>query len=131
MLDKPTEQNQHFNNVSQQGISKDQVPLHIYPYGVSCHQLEQVIQRLNLPVVLTRDIDHAPGVVALSCHAKDQSRVQHVAKSHQVPIHLMETNTIPEITRTLQQLLDMPEASTNDELENRFDQSGHEDELEA
>jgi len=43
----------------------------------------------------------------------------------------METNTIPEITRTLWQLLDMPEASTNDELENRFDQNGHEDELEA
>jgi stage III sporulation protein SpoIIIAA len=131
VLDEPTEQNQHFNNVSQQGISKDQVPLHIYPYGVSRHQLEQVIQRLNLPVVLTRDIDHAHGVVALSCHAKDQSRLQHVAKSHQVPIHLMETNTISEITRTLRQLLDMQEASTNDELEKLFDQKGHEDELEA
>jgi len=131
VLDEPTEQNQHFNNVSQQGVSKDQVPLRIYPYGVSRHQLEQVIQRSNLPVVLTRDIDHAHGVVALSCHAKDQSRLQHVAKSHQVPIHLIEANTISEITRTLRQLLNMQEASTNDELENRFDQNGHEDELEA
>ncbi len=131
LLDEPTEQNQHFNNVAQQGVSKDQVPLHIYPYGVSRHQLEQVIQRLNLPVVLTRDIDHAHGVVALSCHAKDQSRLQHVAKSHQVPIHLIEASTISEIARTLRQLLNMQEASTNDELENRFDQNGHEDELEA
>jgi len=131
VLDEPTEQNQHFNNVSQQGVSKDQVPLQIYPYGVSRHQLEQVIQRLNLPVVLTRDIDHAHGVVALSCHTKDQSRLQHVAKSHQVPIHLIKANTIFEIARTLRQLLNMKEASTNDELENRFDQNGHEDELEA
>jgi hypothetical protein len=131
LLDEPTEQNQHFNNVAQQGASTDQVPLHIYPYGVSHHQLDQVIQRLNLPVVLTRDIDHAHGVVALSCHAKDQSRLQHVAKSHQVPIHLIEASTISEIARTLRQLLNMQEASTNDELENRFDQNGHEDELEA
>ncbi|HEY9805133.1 MAG TPA: AAA family ATPase, partial [Candidatus Obscuribacterales bacterium] len=47
------------------GPNGEDLPLHVYPYGISRHQLDQVIQTLNLPVVLTKDIDSDDAVLAL------------------------------------------------------------------
>lgn len=114
------------------GPNGEDLPLHIYPYGVSRNQLEQVIQVLNLPVVLTKDIDSADSVLAMRSHVKTHSKLRHVARVRQVPIHMIKANTIPQITRALRRLLDMDEPSTTDSLElSLFTQSGSEDEIDA
>src|ERR687885_225434 len=41
------------------GPNGEDLPLHVYPYGIARHQLEQVISTLNLPVLLTKDIESA------------------------------------------------------------------------
>ncbi|NEN98743.1 MAG: AAA family ATPase, partial [Moorea sp. SIO3I7] len=41
------------------GPNGEDLPLQVYPYGISRHQIEQVIQILNLPVVLTKNMDTA------------------------------------------------------------------------
>ena len=132
LLDESLDRHNRFDDIAQVGPNGEDLPLHIYPYGVSRHQLEQVIQVLNLPVVLTKDIDSADAILALRSHVKTHSKLRHVARVRQVPIHMIKASTIPQVTRTLRRLLDMDEPGTTDERElSLFTQSGSEDEIDA
>lgn len=114
-----------------ESIGED-LPLHIYPYGVSRHQMEQVIRVLNLPVVLTKDMDSADAVLGLRSHVKSHSKLRSIARSRQIPIHAVKASTIPQITRALRRMLDMDEPGMPDAADLRlFTQSGSEDEIEA
>ncbi len=133
LLDESLEQPDRFSDMGLKvGPNGEDLPLHIYPYGVSRHQLEHVIQVLNLPVILTKEIDSADAILALRSHVKNHSKLRQVARVRHVPIHMIKASTIPQITRALRRLLDMDEPGTTDERElNLFTQSGSEDELDA
>jgi stage III sporulation protein SpoIIIAA len=133
LLDESLDQHGRLGYIAQSsGPNGEDLPLHVYPYGVSRHQLEQVIQVLNLPVVLTKEMDNADSILALRSHVKSHSKLRHIARVRQVPIHMIKANTIPQITRALRRLLDMDEPGTTDERElSLFAQSGSEDEIDA
>ncbi len=133
LLDESLEQPDRFGYMTPTaGPNGEDLPLHIYPYGVSRNQLEHVIQVLNLPVVLTKDIDSADAILALRAHVKSHSKLRHVAKARQVPIHMIKANSIPQIIRVLRRLLDMDEPATTDERElSLYTHSGTEDEIDA
>lgn len=106
--------------------------LNIYPYGVPRHQIEQVIQTLSLPVILTKDIDSADVVLALRSHIRNQSKLRHMAKTRQVPIHTIKSGTPPQIARALRRLLNMEDPSTPEIADlSLFTKSGSSDEIEA
>ncbi|NEP16823.1 MAG: AAA family ATPase [Leptolyngbya sp. SIO4C1] len=106
--------------------------LSLYPYGISREQLEHVIRTLDLPVVITKDLDLAEAVLALRSHVKNHSKLRQVAKSRQIPIYTVKSNSIPQITRTLRRLLDMNEPGTAEAFNlDLFTRSGEDDELEA
>jgi stage III sporulation protein SpoIIIAA len=114
------------------GPNGEDFPLHVYPYGISRHQIEQVIQTLNLPLVLTKDIDHADAVVALQSHVKGHGKLRHLARSRHVPIHPIKSNSIPQIARTLRRLLNLAEPTIPDPHElNLLLPGNSNDELEA
>ncbi|MBE9158811.1 AAA family ATPase [Nodosilinea sp. LEGE 06152] len=104
--------------------------MRLYPYGLSRHQLERVIQTLHMPVVVTKDLDNADAVLALRSHAKAQAKLKHMAQGRQIPVHLVKSNSIPQITRALQRLLDLDDNPAAVDLE-LFSHSGGDDELEA
>jgi len=114
------------------GPNGEDLPLHIYPYGVSRNQLEQVIEVLNLPVILTKDIDSADAILALRSHVKNHSKLRHVAKVRQVPIQMIKASTIPQITRSLRRMLNLDDPEMTDERElSLFSHNGSEDEIDA
>ncbi|MBD1916042.1 MULTISPECIES: R3H domain-containing nucleic acid-binding protein [Cyanophyceae] len=104
--------------------------MRLYPYGLSRYQIERVIQTLHMPVVITKDLDNADAVIALRSHAKAQAKLKHMAQGRQIPVHLVKSNSIPQITRALQRLLDMDDNPAAIDLE-LFSHSGGDDELEA
>ncbi len=110
----------------------DNLPLHIYPYGIGRDQLEQVIDVLNLPVVLTKDMDSADAVLALRTHIKNHAKLRQVAKIRQLPIYSVKSGTIPQITRTLRRMLHMDDPGIPEEADLRlFNQDGNDDDMEA
>ena len=114
------------------GPNGEDLPLHIYPYGVSRHQLDQVVRTLNLPIVLTKDIDHADAVLALRSHIKNHSKLRHLAKSRQIPIHTLKASSVPQIAHSLRRLLNMDDPAMPDAAElDLFARGGDEDEIEA
>jgi stage III sporulation protein SpoIIIAA len=112
------------------GANGEELLLRVYPYGVSRHQIQQVIQMLSLPVVLTGDVESADAILALKSHVRKHSNLERMASDRQVPIYTLKANTIPQITRTLRQVLGMEQPSASDEPELGF-QSGSGDEIDA
>jgi stage III sporulation protein SpoIIIAA len=104
--------------------------LRLYPYGISRHQLARIIQTLSMPVALTKDVDSADAILALRSQVKGHSKLKQVAKGRHLPIHTVKSNSIPQITRALQRVLDTDDytAAINLDL---FTHNSHDDELEA
>ena len=132
LLDESLELPEQFGAIIGPGPNGEDLPIHVYPYAVSRHQLEQIIQVLRLPVVLTKDIDSADAVLALRSHVKNHSKLRQIAKVRQVPIHMVKASTIPQVTRALQRMLDMDDSGSNSVANlSLYAQSGSEDEIEA
>ncbi|GAB4385798.1 MAG: AAA family ATPase [Elainellaceae cyanobacterium] len=113
------------------GPNGEDLPLHVYPYAISRSQLDQVIHTLNLPIVLTKDIDSADAVLALRSHLKNHSKLRLLAKNRQLPIHAVKSNSLPQLIRALQRLLRV-DANPEDPVDlTLFYREADEDEIEA
>ncbi|OBQ36032.1 MAG: single-stranded DNA-binding protein [Anabaena sp. CRKS33] len=114
------------------GPNGEDLPLHIYPYGVSRDQLEQVINVLTLPVVLTKELDTADAILALRSHVKNHAKLRQMAKARHLPMFMIKSSTIPQITRSLRRLLNMddPDIGDNRELQLLL-HNGSDDEMDA
>ncbi|MBI4780303.1 MAG: AAA family ATPase [Oscillatoriophycideae cyanobacterium NC_groundwater_1537_Pr4_S-0.65um_50_18] len=114
------------------GPNGEDLPLHVYPYAISRHQLEEVIRTLNLPIVLTKDIDSADAVLALRSHIKNHSKLRLLAKNRQLPVHVVKSNSLPQIIRALQRMLHIQETEDDESASlSLFYNSADEDEIEA
>ncbi|MEM8603000.1 MAG: R3H domain-containing nucleic acid-binding protein [Cyanobacteria bacterium P01_H01_bin.121] len=107
-------------------------PLQVYPYAISRHHLEQAIQTLQLPIILTKDLDQADAVLALRSHLKNHSKLKQLARDFQVPIRVIKSNSMPQIVRGLKRLLNQDhEPESVESIEALLCNSGSNDELEA
>ncbi|MDJ0716550.1 MAG: single-stranded DNA-binding protein [Prochloraceae cyanobacterium] len=88
-----------------QEANGQELPLCVYPYGVSRQQLAEAIERQNLPVVLTRDLESAQIVLTRHSHVKKDSKLNHLAQRHQLPIQILEGISLSAITRSLRRAL--------------------------
>ncbi|MFO5439619.1 MAG: R3H domain-containing nucleic acid-binding protein [Dolichospermum sp.] len=114
------------------GPNGEDLPLHIYPYGVSRDQLEQVIDVLTLPVVLTKDLDSADAILALRSHVKNHAKLRQMAKARHLPMFMIKSSTIPQITRSLRRLLNMDDSDMGDNRELQLLlHNGSDDEMDA
>lgn len=114
------------------GPNGEDLPVYIYPYGISRNLLDQVIEILNLPVVLTKDLENADAILALRSHIKHHSKLKQMAKHRQLPIHAVKSGNTAQITRALRRLLNMDDPRTPEAVDLRlFTQSGNDDEIEA
>jgi len=113
-------------------LSGEDAPVYVYPYGISRSQIEQVIEVLNLPIILTKELQNADAVIALRSQVKTHSKLRQVAKGRHIPIYGIKSNTIPQISRILQRILGMDDTNTSESTDLRlFSRSGSDDELEA
>lgn len=104
----------------------------VYPYGISREQLHHVIDTLKLPVLITKELGVAQAVLALRSHVRNHSKLKTLAKSRQLPIYTVKSNTIPQITRALQRLLDIDPRDQSEAIDlSLFTRQGKDDELEA
>ncbi len=127
------EESAEFSDFSGYGAMKERFgTLNVYLYGVSRHQTEQVIQSINLPIEITKDLDEADIVLALRSQIRTSSKVRQVAEARQIPIHAIKTSTLPQITRALRRILHIDESPADSISDlNMFAYGDSEDEIEA
>ncbi|NJN23061.1 MAG: AAA family ATPase [Leptolyngbya sp. RL_3_1] len=134
LLDASWQQQDAFGNFPDPaaGPNGEDLPLQVYPYAVSRSQLEQVITTLQLPIVLTKDLDDADVVLAVRSHLKHHSKLRQLAKARQLPIHVIKSSTMSQIARGLRRLMHMEDPSTPELMDlNLFNNSDSNDEIEA
>ena len=91
-----------------------------------------MINVLTLPVVLTKDLDSADAILALRSHVKNHAKLRKMAKARLVPIHVIKSSTIPQITRSLRRLLNLDDPDIGDDRELQLLlHNGSDDEMDA
>jgi hypothetical protein len=87
---------------------------------------------LSLPVALTKDLDSADAILALRSHVKNHAKLRQMARARQVPIHMIKSSTLPQITRGLRRLLNIDDPDVGDDREMQlFLHSASDDEMDA
>lgn len=83
----------------------------VYLYAVSRSIVEKVIERLDLNVELTRNIDEADIVIAHKNFAKGGAKILSLANDYRIRTFYIKTNSMPQIQKVLKDALDIQEAS--------------------
>ncbi|MCX7596659.1 MAG: single-stranded DNA-binding protein [Fischerella sp.] len=129
--DEPFVQLEQLDSTSDNQVVRAKVlPLRLYPYGISHNLLVRAIQTLNLPVMLTSNLDDADAILALRSHARKHSNFRRMVCKHQVPVYTIKANTVPAITRALRSCLQMNESESTD-VTQLYTHSNGEDEIDA
>jgi stage III sporulation protein SpoIIIAA len=114
------------------GPNGEDLPVYIYAYGIGRSQIEQVVEVLDLPIILTKDVDEADAVIALRSQIKHHSKLRNLAQDRHIPIYTVKSNTIPQITRIFRQILNLDDPNIPEPTDLRlFSKAGSDDEIEA
>lgn len=79
----------------------------VYLYAVSRSIVEKVIERLNLNVELTRNIEEADIVIAHKNFAKGGAKILSIANDLRIRTFFIKTNSMPQIQKVLKDALDI------------------------
>ena len=108
-----TEVKQPFDNkmnfsFSRQKYVEEVKPLKkLYLYAVSRTIVEKIIERLNLNVELTRNVEDADIVIAHKNFAKGGAKILNTAKEYRVQVFYVKTNSMAQIQKVLKDALDI------------------------
>nr|ARW60228.1 hypothetical protein [Laurencieae sp.] len=83
----------------------------LYVYGINVQQVETTINALNVSMILTRDILRADYILALRSYIKQNSKIRDVAKSKQIVIYTIHSNSVNNIIRAIKQIMHFPKLS--------------------
>lgn len=111
-------------------LEKEAEYTYIYLYAVSRHQAEEVIDGLGLPVILTKDIESADMVLTLRSHVRSHPKLRQVAENRTLPVHVIKTSSISQITRAFRRMLQIDEPNNISDL-SLFAYGDSEDAMEA
>jgi hypothetical protein len=85
--------------------------MRIFPYAVSRSQLERVIRTLRLSAVVTKNVNDADVVLMLRSYAKNGGKVLEEAEARKVPVYVVKANTIPQIQKSLREVMHLDQGS--------------------
>lgn len=123
---------QNSQKIRTPGPNGEDWPVYIYAYGIGRSQIDQVVDVLDLPIMLTKDLDEADAVVALRSQIKHHSRLRSIARDRHLPIYTVKANTIPQVTRIFRQILNLDDPNIPEPTDLRlFSKAGSDDEIEA
>ena len=89
--------------------------IRIFPYAVSRSQLERVIRSMRMPAEVTKNLSDADAMLILKAYVKSASRLISEAESRQVPTYVVKSNTIPQIQKTLREVMHLEPQYVNEE----------------
>ncbi|MFN3430954.1 MAG: R3H domain-containing nucleic acid-binding protein, partial [Candidatus Sericytochromatia bacterium] len=106
---------------------KEDGKMRIFPYAVSRSQLERVIRTLRLPAVVTKNVDDADVVLVLKSYARNGGRIIEQAEAKKVPVYVVKANTIPQIQKSLREVMHLDNAPGGGALTGPLSLPGGED----
>lgn len=93
----------------------------IYLYAVSRTIVEKIIERLDLNVEITRNIDEADIVIAHKNFAKGGAKVLSTANDYRLPIYYIKTNSMAQIQKVIKDALQINADNSQSTLQGYYD----------
>jgi len=81
----------------------------VYIYAVSRSMVDKALERLEIEVEITRNIDEADVVIAHNSFSKGGAKILNVAKDYHLPIYFVKSNTMPQIQKAIKDSFGMKE----------------------
>lgn len=79
----------------------------LYPYSIKLEQIKAIIDTLQLPLRLTKDLISSDVILALRSNVKQNTKLRQIAKARQITIYTIHSSNISHITRALRKILDL------------------------
>ena len=83
------------NQVSDLSIKK------VFPFGININRLKTALNALQAPLVVVNEIREASFVLTTKSKTGPKSKVSQLAKTHQVPLHVISSQNNDDITKFL------------------------------
>jgi|TARA_B110000444_G_scaffold259239_1_gene302373 stage III sporulation protein SpoIIIAA len=77
----------------------------IFIYGINNRDLKSIIKTLNLPIIITKEIQYADAILALGNLTKNNKKLKQISHSRKLSIHTVQSNSILQISKALKQIL--------------------------
>jgi stage III sporulation protein SpoIIIAA len=94
------------------GIKKT---LKIYPYAVSRERLRRAIDELNVPAIISDDVNEADILLTLKSHAKRQSQKLREARGRNLEVHVVRSNTVTQLENFLRAIFGVVNENADEE----------------
>lgn len=98
-------------NINNQSFPVEASIQYLYAYSLSWQHIASVISSLDLPIILTKEIEKSDAILALRSQVKQNAKLRQIAKSKQLIIYTIQNSTVPQITRALRKILNINTSS--------------------
>ena len=106
-VQEPQDNSLNFSFSRQKCVEQAKPLKKLYLYAVSRTIVEKIIERLDLNVELTRNVEDADIVIAHKNFAKGGAKILSTAKEYRVQIFYVKTNSMAQIQKVLKDALDI------------------------
>ncbi len=128
-VEEAKDNSMNFSFSRQEYVEKVKPLKKVYLYAVSRTIVEKIIERLDLNVEITRNVEDADIVIAHKNFAKGGAKILNSAKEYRVRVLYVKTNSMAQIQKVLKDALDiqpgdvMPTQGYKDETELALDEA--------
>ena len=76
----------------------------IYIYGLNNQDIKSLIKTLQLPIILTKEIQYADAILALANLVKNNRKLKQISQSKKITIHTLQSTSLVQIAKALRLL---------------------------
>ena len=76
----------------------------LYVYGINNQDLKSLIKTLQLPIIITKEIQYADAILALANLIKNNRKLKQISHSKKITIHTIQSNSLLQIAKALRLL---------------------------
>lgn len=73
----------------------------LYLYGLNTQDIKSLIKTLELPVIITKEIQYADAILALTNLVKNNRKLKQISHSKKITIHSIQKNSLLSIAKVL------------------------------
>jgi len=77
----------------------------LYIYGINNQDIKSLIKTLRLPIIITKEIQSADAILALSNLIKNNKKLRQISNSKKISIHTIQSNSLLQIAKVLRVLV--------------------------
>ena len=85
----------------------------LYTYGINVQDLKPLIKTLQLPIILTKEIQYADAVLALANLIKSNRKLKQISHAKKLTVHTIQNTSLVMIIKALRNLAKIYSLNTN------------------